>query len=767
MEDILSDSESDLDGLESPKLFHRRINNCDRRVIIEDSDDSDDIEDSEVVDCDSLSLSTPTTIPNPKNNDSEELRSMFFNNCQVVGDSPIPTNNNNDASFVLTVGSETMDLLSDSESSFPASAPAPASQTTGSSFVLTVGDDTMDLLDCDSDQNLSPTFDAEQTVSYEVDDDDDDDDDDNDNDNDDSVNDNDDTFEAGKTLSPFQPPLDDDDDDNDNDDSVNDNDDTFEAGKTLSPFQPPLHPSSPSPSPVKSIISTTSSSTLIPIPSTLSNMLYQHQKEGVSWLYQRFESRIGGILGDDMGMGKTYQTLSLIFSLFMAKTKIKNALILCPLTLVNNWEKEATFLFSSHFSLLITCSIVTVTSEMSLAKRTKIIQAALTSSFDRPTLVISTYGLCGSNSERFSYNNTHFNLKRDQYYWNYVVLDEGHKIKNQATRQVSEFSEKTTHAHPPPKLTRSAQYKACCDICTVKTNRLLLTGTPIQNNLAELHSVVTWATSGCVLGIKKEFKQKFSEPIENGRKKDASVVQIQRSEQKSTELQQLIIPFLLQRFKDTVFKDILPVKRELVVFTHISALQREMYTAFLASRSVKDVLNGSVYSPLTAISYLKKLLSHPTLITDKAAEDGEENLESDSNSDSESESESEDKKLPAPLSSSSSSSPPAPLDVDQLLLQSAKLTVLNDLINKLVKSKHRTLIFSTSTKMLDIIQRVLTNGVGVKMLRIDGKTKQKLRQTYVDEFNDVEQPNSASVMLLSTKGERASFEEDENASPHN
>ena len=174
MEDILSDSESDLDGLESPKLFHRRINNCDRRVIIEDSDDSDDIEDSEVVDCDSLSLSTPTTIPNPKNNDSEELRSMFFNNCQVVGDSPIPTNNNNDASFVLTVGSETMDLLSDSESSFPASAPAPASQTTGSSFVLTVGDDTMDLLDCDSDQNLSPTFDAEQTVSYEVDDDDDD-----------------------------------------------------------------------------------------------------------------------------------------------------------------------------------------------------------------------------------------------------------------------------------------------------------------------------------------------------------------------------------------------------------------------------------------------------------------------------------------------------------------------------------------------------------------------------------------------------------------
>ena len=128
-------------------------------------------------------------------------------------------------------------------------------------------------------------------------------------------------------------------------------------------------------------------------------------------MYDRYQSGVGGILGDDMGMGKTYQTLTLIFSLFQ-NSITTNALVLCPLTLVRNWEKEARIIHSKHFRNLdhdVEIIIEVVTSEMSLSKRTKILQAALSAPPEQPMLIISTYGLVGSNSSRFAFNNDEFN----------------------------------------------------------------------------------------------------------------------------------------------------------------------------------------------------------------------------------------------------------------------------------------------------------------------------------------------------------------------
>ena len=94
----------------------------------------------------------------------------------------------------------------------------------------------------------------------------------------------------------------------------------------------------------------------------------------------------------------------------------------------------------------------------------------------------------------------------------------------------------------------------------------------------------------------------------------------------------MIQPYLLQRFKDSVFKNILPMKKELVVFTHISPLQRSMYEEFLSSQSVKDVLNKSVKKgPLFAISYLKKLCCHPCLIKTDGDDDADDILGDASN----------------------------------------------------------------------------------------------------------------------------------------
>lgn len=160
----------------------------------------------------------------------------------------------------------------------------------------------------------------------------------------------------------------------------------------------------------------------------------------------------------------------------------------------------------------------------------------------------------------------------------------------------------------------------------------------------------------------------------------------------------------------------LPTKRELVVWTHLSRKQREMYEAYVGGDRVQEVLRGEVKSPLEAITWLKKLCGHPLLVEITGANqyDRVQHVDSRYSND--------------------------------LVRESAKLQVLIDLVDRLRKSGHRTLIFSQSTRMLDIIDRVLT---GFRLSRIDGSTKGKVRQQLVEEFND--ETSRVDAMLLSTK----------------
>jgi SNF2 family DNA or RNA helicase len=186
-------------------------------------------------------------------------------------------------------------------------------------------------------------------------------------------------------------------------------------------------------------------------------------------------------------------------------------------------------------------------------------------------------------------------------------------------------------------------------------------------------------------------------------------------EKANLELQEKIRPYFLQRLKIDFLADMLPTKQDFVVWTHLSKRQRSLYSGYVDSgdSAVAHVLSGISTSPLEAVTWLKKLCGHPRLVE----KNGQGSLESLDN-----------------------------IDPTELKKQSSKLEVLDRLVERLRKRGHRTLIFSQSTKMLDIIERVLHR---VNLSRIDGSTKEKDRQSRVDMFNS---PHAnVEVMLLSTK----------------
>ena len=189
-----------------------------------------------------------------------------------------------------------------------------------------------------------------------------------------------------------------------------------------------------------------------------------------------------------------------------------------------------------------------------------------------------------------------------------------------------------------------------------------------------------------------------------GRNRNASEWTLKTAEKANQRLQSIIKPHFLQRMKNAEFAKCLPKKKEYVVWLDLSDIQRRLYESYLTdSGKVAAVLSGETRSPLEAITYLKKLCDHPSLIADTTRIDPSE------------------------------------------LINSGKLDILSEMVISLKKAGHRCLIFSPSTKMLDIIEAT----VEVDFARIDGSTKGKDRQFLVDEFN--KEGSNYDAMLLSTK----------------
>lgn len=321
---------------------------------------------------------------------------------------------------------------------------------------------------------------------------------------------------------------------------------------------------------------------------------------------------------------------------------------------------------------------------------TRSVTLALHDSTSRfPHLIITTYGMVRESTLDFC------SLDKLST-WDYVILDEGHTIKNPS----------------------AAISQACRRICKhKKTHRLLLSGTPIMNHLKELWAVFDWATAGQLLGDIRAFTQTFARIITAARDTHASDSMIRAGERANTALQALVKPHFLQRLKIDCLADLLPSKTELVLWTHLSIKQRSMYNSYVKEDGgvVRSILRGEKTSPLEAVTWLKKLCGHPILIDQQGNKDLASLFES--------------------------------MDVDEIVSQSAKLELVRDLVAKLIRENHKTLLFSQSTRMLDIVQTVMRHDL-VAVARIDGSTHERDRQRLVDEFNTTDRYD---LLLLSTK----------------
>ncbi|XP_013889366.1 chromodomain-helicase-DNA-binding protein 1-like [Austrofundulus limnaeus] len=376
--------------------------------------------------------------------------------------------------------------------------------------------------------------------------------------------------------------------------------------------------------------------------------LRRYQLDGVQWLAQCLQNQHGCILGDEMGLGKTCQTISLLLYMSEAVGKKGPFLVLSPLSVLENWRKELECLAPS---LTVLCY------KGDKERRAEIQRETNTEDFH---VLLTTYELCLKDASF---------LKR--WSWEVLVVDEAHRLKNQNSllhQTLTEFS---------------------------VGFRVLLTGTPIQNNLQELYSLLSFIQPSI-------FAAKDTDSFVH------SYANVQNQPALAAELQSILEPFLLRRVKSEVAAD-LPKKTELVVYHGMSALQKKYYKAFLT----KDLeAFGNEHSSknrlLNILMNLRKCVDHPYLF------DGVE---------------------------------PEPFEIGEHLVEaSGKLCLLDSMLTFLHKGGHRILLFSQMTRMLDILQDYMEYR-GYSYERLDGSVRGEERNLAVKNFSS----KDIFVFLLSTK----------------
>uniref|UniRef100_A0A8D3E5L5 Chromodomain-helicase-DNA-binding protein 1-like n=1 Tax=Scophthalmus maximus TaxID=52904 RepID=A0A8D3E5L5_SCOMX len=366
--------------------------------------------------------------------------------------------------------------------------------------------------------------------------------------------------------------------------------------------------------------------------------LRPYQLDGVQWLTQCLQGQQGCILGDEMGLGKTCQLLG----------KKGPFLVLSPLSVMENWRRE---LECFAPTLTVLCY------KGDKVRRAEIQRGAEAQDFH---VLLTTYELCLRDASF---------LRR--WKWKVLVVDEAHRIKNQKSLLHNTLTE------------LSVEF------------RVLLTGTPIQNNLQELYSLLTFIQPSV-----------FTADETDDFVKSYSVVQDQPS--LAAELQSVLEPFLLRRVKSEVAVD-LPKKTELLMYHGMSALQKKYYKAIL----MKDLEafgndQGNKNRLLNILMNLRKCVEHPYLF------DGVE---------------------------------PEPFEMGEHLVEaSGKLCLLDSMLTYLHKGGHRILLFSQMSRMLDILQDYMEYR-GYSYERLDGSVRGEERNLAVKNFSS----KDIFIFLLSTK----------------
>lgn len=289
----------------------------------------------------------------------------------------------------------------------------------------------------------------------------------------------------------------------------------------------------------------------------------EHQKEGALWMEQRIKRREGFILGDEMGLGKTFQILSIIHGLWARNAR--RVMVVAPLTLIANWEKEI-----EKFRMQIGTSVIS-------SKTTKKEMGAILGSFSRnQTVIITTYEIVVKHIGNFA-----------RVYMDAVVLDEGQRIKNRETKVSGSCKQ------------LRADVKA------------VVTGTPMQNNLSELWNLVDFVRPGH-LGDPHRFKAEVEDPIKRSKLKRAGALDKDRGERLQEELKEQMQGIILRRKKSETAVEIGP-KKEVIVYCPLSKQQRRMYREALEGEAVRRTVEGKD-NPLKTIYRLRQLCNHPCLL---------------------------------------------------------------------------------------------------------------------------------------------------------
>ena len=437
------------------------------------------------------------------------------------------------------------------------------------------------------------------------------------------------------------------------------------------------------------------------LPVAIKAELRSYQQEGVNWLAFLNHYHLHGILCDDMGLGKTLQTLCIVASDHhlraqeYAKTQASDvrrlpSLIVCPPTLSGHWQQEI-----QQFAPFLTCTAYVGPS----ADRVR-----LRDQLGRTDIVITSYDICRNDIDVFL-----------PLSWNYCVLDEGHLIKN-------------------PKAKTSIAVKRL-----ISNHRLILSGTPIQNNVLELWSLFDFLMPG-FLGTEKVFLDRFARPIAASRFSKSSSKEQEAGALAIEALHKQVLPFLLRRLKEEVLND-LPPKIIQNYYCDLSDLQKKLFDDF--ARKERKTLTDEAGSDskeakqhiFQALQYMRKLCNSPSLVVK------------------------EDHKQFAAIQSHLTRQNSSLKDV----VHAPKLTALRDLLvdcgigtdpaeNNNFVSPHRALIFCQMKEMLDIVANDVLRALlpSVQYLRLDGSVEANKRQNIVNQFNT--DPSYDCLLLTTSVG---------------
>ncbi|XP_043482595.1 DNA repair and recombination protein RAD54B-like [Leptopilina heterotoma] len=415
----------------------------------------------------------------------------------------------------------------------------------------------------------------------------------------------------------------------------------------------------------------------VSLDACLATVLRPHQRYGLVFLYKCImgmndPNYFGAILADEMGLGKTLQCVALTWTLLKqgpyGKAILKRVLVVAPSSLCGNWNNEFIRWLGIH-----RISPFVIEGK----KKPKDFLKS-----PRASVMIISYEMFVRNFEEV--NEIGFDL---------LICDEGHRLKNSELKSLKMLNQLTCR------------------------RRILLTGTPVQNDLQELYTLVDFVNPD-ILETSNFFRKHYENPIVASQKPDASEEVISLGQERAEELHEKTKVFILRRTNDLINK-YLPSKHELVIFCRLTPEQNEIYTKVTDLLIERELLKTNVM-PLAIITALKKICNHPNLFLIEKSNLIEELKTTDFCMEKSYES----------------------------FNYSVKMNVVRALLRELKGTSENVVLVSYFTKTLDLLEK-LCNSEGMSSCRLDGSTATTGRTKIVDKFNS--KGNTTRVFLLSAK----------------